>query len=108
MVKSVTLIKRKPGISRDEFIWHYEEVHVPLALKHFSFDRYVRNHIIPPGIEETKFDCITEIWFKNWADYHACISFWQSETGHDLRVDEHTFIDRDKSVYFLVEEKATT
>ncbi len=107
MVKSVTLIKRKQGISRDEFIKHYEEVHVPLVLKHFSFKRYVRNHIIPPGVEEAKFDCITEIWYDNWAECHACTRFWQSDNGHELRADEHTFMDRDKSVYFLVEEKTT-
>jgi len=108
MVKSVTLIKRKPGISRDEFIKHYEEVHVPLVLRHFSFKRYVRNHIIPPGVEEAQFDCITEIWYENWAECHACTKFWQSENGHELRADELIFMDRCKSVYFLVEEKTTT
>lgn len=107
MFKSVTLITKKLGISRDDFIQHYEEVHVPLTLKHFCFVRYIRNYVIPTGVEEIKYDCVTEIWFKNWADYHACISFWQSEDGHELRVDEFNFIDRDKSVYFLVDEKAT-
>jgi len=34
MVKTIALIKRKPGLSREEFIRHYEEVHAPLALKH--------------------------------------------------------------------------
>ena len=104
MVKSITLIKRKPGISRDEFIRHYEDVHVPLSLKHFCFKRYVRNYIIPPDVEDAQYDCITEIWYDNWAEYHECIKFWQSETGHELRTDEHNFMDRDKSVYFLVEE----
>lgn len=107
MVKSVTLIKRKPGISRDDFIKHYEEVHVPLALKYFSFKGYVRNYIIPPDVEEASFDCITEIWYDSWAEYHECIRFWQSETAHELRADEHNFMDRDKLVYFLVEENAT-
>jgi hypothetical protein len=59
MVKVIALIRRKPGLSREGFLKHYEEVHAPLALKHFpTFKRYVRNHIItPPGAEEP------EIWF---------------------------------------------
>ena len=107
MLKSITLIKRKSGISREEFVKHYEEVHVPLALKHFSFKKYVRNHIIPSGVEEPEFDCITEIWFDNMAEYRAGISFWQSETGHALRQDEHAFMDRSKTIYYLVEENVS-
>ena len=107
MVKAITLIKRKAGISREEFVKHYEEVHAPLALKHFSFRRYVRNHIIPSGVEEPAFDCITEVWFDDMAKYHVGINFWQSEAGQVIRDDEESFMDRSKMVYFLVEEKVS-
>jgi uncharacterized protein (TIGR02118 family) len=67
MIKSITLIKRKPGLSREEFIKYYEEVHVPLSLKHFpTFRRYVRNYVVAPfGTEEPDFDCIMEVWFDD-------------------------------------------
>jgi len=108
MIKAVSLIKRKPGISREEFKEHYEEVHVPLALQHFPFMRYVRNYvIIPPGVEEPDFDCITEVWF---ADMEACQAAAEFSVSPEYKVisdDEEKFMDRDRIVAFLVEENVT-
>ena len=108
MVKVMFLVKSKPGLSREEFCRHYEEAHVPLALKYFpTFKRYVRNYVITtPGVEEPEFDCITEIWFDNMEDCQAVVDFWGSETGQVIRDDEERFMDRSKIVAFLVEEKA--
>jgi len=46
MIKVMAFIKRKPGISHEEFVQHYEEVHAPLAVKHLTtISRYVRPRI---------------------------------------------------------------
>jgi len=106
MIKGMSLIKRKPGLSREEFSRHYEEVHVPLALRHFPFKRYVRNYVItPPGIEEPDFDCITEVWFDTMEDCQAAAEFSVSEAYRVISEDEDRFMDRSKIVAFLVEEK---
>jgi hypothetical protein len=48
MIKAMETVKRKPGLSQEEFMRHYEEVHVPLIVKHIpTLKRYVRNHVIP-------------------------------------------------------------
>ena len=112
MIKSMTLIKRKPGLSREEFVRHYEEVHAPLALKHFpTFKRYVRNYIItPPGVEGPDFDCITEIWFDNTEGAKAvtdALGEYKTEIGQVFRDDEEKFMDRSSRVSFLVEEKVS-
>ncbi len=66
MIKRITISKRKPGLSREEFIKHYEEVHAPLTLKHFPVLRHARNYIIVPvGAEEPEFDCISESWYAD-------------------------------------------
>ena len=67
MVKAIALIKRKPGLSREEFVKHYEEVHAPLILGLLTtIKRYARNHIIvPAGAEEPEFDCVTELWYDD-------------------------------------------
>ena len=65
MVKEMLLIKRKEGLSLQEFMKHYEEVHAPLILKLCpSVRKYVRNYVVDtlrseegPGI-----DGITEVW----------------------------------------------
>ena len=51
MIKTIAMIRRKPGISREDFIRHYEEVHAPLGQKHFGFARYVRNYGETPELE---------------------------------------------------------
>jgi uncharacterized protein (TIGR02118 family) len=107
MVKSVALIKRKPGISRDEFIRHYEEVHVPLILRYVpTIRRYARNHVITvPKHKESEFDCVTEAWFDDMDGYKTAIGVWKTEAGQVIRDDESIFLDRSKLLLYLVEER---
>jgi len=114
MIKSIGLIKRKPGLSREEFVRHYEEVHAPLASKHLPFKRYVRNYITfqtvyepRVAVEEPEFDCITEVWFETDQDVEAVVNFLASEAGKVIRDDEERFMDRSKIIGFVVEEKVT-
>ena len=110
MVKGIAVLKRKPGLSQEEFIRHYEEIHVPLVLKHLpSIKRYVRNYVIstvvaPRGVEELEFDCITEQWFDDMQGFQAMMDFAASEPGRVIRDDEKNFLDRKRTVYVLVEE----
>ncbi len=108
MIKAMSLLTRKQGVTQEEFAEHYEEVHVPLALRHFPFKRYVRNYVIkPPDAEEPEFDCITEVWFETMEDCQAAAEFSVSEAYRVIAEDEEKFMDRSKIVAFLVEEKVT-
>ncbi len=107
MIKVMALIKRKPGLSREEFSKHYEEVHAPLALKHLTtIKRYVRNYIVAlPGVDEPEFDCITEFWYDDMEGVQATLDFLNSEAGQVIHDDEETFQDRGKTVALLVDER---
>jgi uncharacterized protein (TIGR02118 family) len=107
MIKAISLLKRKRGISLEEFCKHYEEVHVPLAMKHFPFKRYARNYIASPGSEELGFDCVTEVWFETMADCEAAAAFSASKAYKVISDDEKKFMDRDKIVAFIVDERVT-
>ncbi len=108
MIKAMSLVSRKHGLTREEFSRHYEEVHVPLALKHFAFKKYVRNYVIKsPDAEEPEFDCITEVWFETMEDCQAAAEFSVSEAYEVIAEDEERFMDRSRIVAFLVEENAT-
>lgn len=112
MIKSIAILKRKPGLSREEFIKHYEEVHAPLVLKHIPMlRRYVRNHVIPVSSphnnSEPDFDCITEFWVDDMEGSQEAGDIWTSEAGRAIREDEETFLDRSKIITFLVEEKVS-
>ena len=109
MVKTIVLIKRKSELSREEFEKHYEEVHAPLALKHLPMiKRYVRNHVVGvAGMEAPDFDCLTELWFDTLEDAAKVIEFVQSDAGQVIRDDEQKFLDSDKTISFLVDEKVS-
>ncbi|MBT4364112.1 MAG: EthD domain-containing protein [Desulfobacterales bacterium] len=107
MVKTIALIKKKAGISREEFIMYYEEVHAPLALKHLPMiKKYTRNHIFKnPAIEGPDFDCITELWLDSNADVKKLLNFVQSDAGKVIRDDEEKFLDRENTKFIMVDEK---
>ena len=106
MVKGIVVLKRKPGLSQEEFTRYYEEVHVPLVLSHFrTMRRYVRNYVIaPPGGEGPDFDCITEFWFDSKQELKRVYDLYESDVGEVIRNDEERFIDRSKMLFFRVEE----
>ena len=109
MVKTIALIKRKAGISKEEFVKHYEEVHAPLALKHIPMiKKYIRNHIFEnTGSEGPGFDCITELWLDSNADVKKLLEFVQSDAGKVIRDDEEKFLDRENTKFIMVDEKVS-
>ena len=46
MIKSIGLLTRKDGLSHDEFVKHWYEVHAPLAHAVPGVRRYVQSHIL--------------------------------------------------------------
>jgi len=109
MIKTIALIHRKAGISREEFAQHYEEVHAPLALKHLPMiKRYIRNHVIDvPGMEGPDFDCVSEFWFDSIEDAMEVAEWAQSDDGQVIRDDEAMFMDSSKTISFMVDERVS-
>ncbi len=108
MIKTIALISRKEGITREEFAKHYEEVHAPLAMKHLpQIKRYIRNHIVDIGTDGPGFDCISEFWFDSIEDALQVAEFAQSDAGQAIRDDENKFMDSSQTISFLVEEKVS-
>lgn len=107
MIKAMSFLKRKENISHEEFSRHYEEVHAPLAMRYFPFKRYIRNYVDPATADELGFDCITEVWFETMEDCEAAAAFTASENYKVISDDEEKFMDRDRIIAFLVEEKIT-
>jgi uncharacterized protein (TIGR02118 family) len=105
MIKAMSFVSRKPGLSHEEFAEHYEERHAPLAMKHFPFKRYVRNYLPEAQADELGFDCITEVWFETMEDCVAAAEFSVSEEYVVISEDEERFMDRGKIIAFLVEER---
>ncbi len=106
LVKAIALLKRKPGLSREEYLRHYEETHVPLIIKHSSgLVGYARNHIIVMGPEEPGFDTITYLWYKDIDAFNASIKATRIEGDAAIPKDEASFLDMSRVKFFLVNER---
>jgi hypothetical protein len=113
MLKVMLFMKRKPGLSLEEFIEHYERVHVPLALKNARNVVHYERHYLRPGrfvpfgddLVEPDYDVITELWYESEAvfeDQQALLRR-HPEVLADIVADEEQLFDRSKSRFAYVE-----
>ena len=106
LIKSIGLLTRKDGLSHDEFVQHWYEVHAPLAHAVPGVRRYVQSHILEertrPDIPTTKveIDGIAELWYD---DREAMERANATPEARRLHADGALFIGQIKS--FVVEEK---
>ena len=106
MVKSISLLTRKPEISREEFIRHWVQEHAPLAHAVPGLRRYVLSLIesepTRPDIptQEMDVDGIAELWYD---DMDALRHGTASPEAQRLRADGALFIGRIKT--FVTSEK---
>jgi hypothetical protein len=85
MIKVFGYLKRKPGLSPQEFADYYEHNHVPLVLSKASMP-------------------MTELVF---ADRHD-LSSWMASLGVDeIARDEENFIDRAATRAYVVDERSS-
>lgn len=117
MVKLVYCIRRRPGMSAEEFRKHWRETHAPQVArfaKALHARRYVQSHTLDSDLNEAlrgaraagpAYDGVTEVW---WDSEDELANVMQSqegaEAGRALLVDEQKFIDLEGSAIFLTEE----
>lgn len=114
MYKLIALVKRKPGISKQEFKDYYENHHSKLGEKYLPphCKKYLRRYLewIPHPMKAghlcaPDYDCLVELWFDTAADYKAFEASVSSPELVELIVhDEEQFLDRPQTFRYLVEE----
>jgi uncharacterized protein (TIGR02118 family) len=109
LIKFTAFMRRRPGLTHEQFVAHHREVHAPLfaglpATRKYV-RRYVQSHPIAsqvPGFPASTFDGITEIWFDDLTGFHAL--FRDAEYLQTIRADEESFIDTRNSEMLLTVE----
>lgn len=105
MIRSVSLLTRKEGMTYKEFLQHWVEVHAPLAHAVPGLKRYVQLHIVEerrrPDIPalDVEIDGIAELWYN---DRDAMMRALASPEAKTLMADGASFIGHIKT--FTVEE----
>jgi hypothetical protein len=113
MLRAFWLARRRPGMSRQEYIDYYESNHVPLGEEAIRGEAlsYVRHYLNPaqPDAPEPVYDCITEITFPDRASYDRCMARLVADRQLTRRIvaDEEKFIDRNATVHYIVENRAS-
>jgi uncharacterized protein (TIGR02118 family) len=102
MIKQMFLIKRKEGISHDDFRKYYLEHHAPIVKEAFpEIIKYVIN-FIHQGKRGSVYDAITEIY---WPDFETLKRLNDSDTYQKtIAPDEKNFISKAGAMIFLAEE----
>lgn len=106
MIKVLSLLTRKPGLSHDAFVAHWRDIHGPLAIGVPGLRRYVQSHItgtrnrtdIPET--EVEIDGIAELWYDDEAAMRASASTPEAKR---LYADGALFIGRIKT--FVIDEQ---
>lgn len=109
-VKLIAGVKRKSGLTLDDFKNYWRDNHAPLALNILpnapNVQRYVHNYgQAMEGMEEPAFDGIGEIWFKDLDAFFVSTQWFMGDGGKPLRDDEENFVDHATRVAVIVKER---
>lgn len=100
--KILLFMKRRPGMSRDEFMRYYEDRHVPLALRYANgMTAYKRTflqaqaHFETGECSELDFDVITELSFDDEKTFAGTLKYLATSPMPDEVIeDEKQLFDR--------------
>lgn len=112
MIKIITLLTRKPGMSREAFIEHYETHHRKIGEKYlggFAL-KYQRRYLQPAGLREQEgdvppFDVLMEIWYPGQEALNGALAVLSTDEAQaEIIADEERLFDRDLIRSYTVEE----
>ena len=120
MIKLVFMVRRREGITRDEFQRYWKEEHAELVQRHaglLRIRRYVQTHARDTdlddalagsrGSEPRQYDGVAELWWDSIDDLVQAATSEEGQTAQQaLLEDERRFIDLANSPIWLGEEIA--
>ena len=112
--KFLIFVKRKPGMTPQEFRDYYENKHAKIGrtiAPDVGAIKYVRRYLQPLDGDvsvrapEFEYDEITEVWFRDFEKFKAVAErVSRGELSHEVEVDEGKFMDRSKTKFATVVE----
>ena len=92
MVKIVAFLKRKPGMSVEDFLAYWRTTHAGIVMKMPNIRRYVQSHTLLSGYRkgEPAYDGVAELWFENTDAMRALAPTAEYAA---VMADENNFLD---------------
>ncbi|GAA1843971.1 hypothetical protein GCM10009836_24190 [Pseudonocardia ailaonensis] len=115
MFKVMLLVKRKPGMSMEDFVDYYENVHAARDKSGSGIVHYARHYLRPaPSFTddetaEPPFDAVTEVWYSDRAAYDAIREKLVQKPAWvaDVVADEERFMDRARCRTVFVDSRVS-
>ena len=103
MIKTVTILIRRPDLTSEQFHDHWKNVHAPLVLAMPKVRRYVQCRPLEAPGREAPCDGVAEVWYDSMEDFLATADSPEYER---LLADEKNFMGprTQDSVFVIVEE----
>jgi uncharacterized protein (TIGR02118 family) len=118
MIKLVFTVRRRAGMTREEFQRYWREEHAQLVKRHaeaLHIRRYVQTHARDTDLDEAlagsrgseprRYDGVAELWWESLDDLLAATASEAGQVaGRALLEDERRFVDLPNSPLWLGEE----
>lgn len=113
MYKVIGLLKRRPGMSPEEFRNYYETHHRVIGEKYLReyAVRYVRRYLqgfadpITGAFAEQDYDVLLEIWYRDKDAFERANQlFAEPQISAEIATDEEKLFDRGASRFFTLQE----
>ena len=109
MVKMIITIKRREGMSHEEFVRYQRDVHRPILMSIPEARRYIRRFVVSfpipaPGYSGPDYDSVVEAWFDSMEDMNALYS--SENFRSKVSPDHKNFMDLSAYGRIVAEEVA--
>jgi uncharacterized protein (TIGR02118 family) len=110
MMKLLSYLKKRDGITSEAFKEYYENNHVPLILSLAPSPTVYKRHYLIRGDafnlreDEIDFDVVTEL---GWEDRDAFQAWMMAVSDEQVGIDEARFLDRARTRAALVDDRVT-
>lgn len=104
MIKLICFVRRKPGMSADEFHRYWREEHGPLVTRTKMGShvlRYEQNHVLRLNDDGDGYDGVTIQWFESLDAFYASVS---EPDYPEVQADMEKFLDTTRLEFVLTEE----
>ena len=113
MIKLIVMIRRRAGLTLEEFRAYYAEEHAPLFARSIppevrdAIVSYAQNHAVelPGSKTDPPFDVVTEFVFEDLEAMQRWTGWYLGPAGKVLRDDEERFMDVATKVVLVASER---